>query len=88
MPDLFPFALVLLTNVWQIAGPGWIALLRRLATLPLGVCAGVALGSGWLAGQTQAGSAWPRAALGAALFVYAALGLLARRPRVGATHEA
>ena len=78
----------LLTNVWQIAGPGWSALLRRLATLLLGVCAGVALGSGWLAGQTQAGSTWPSAALGAALFIYASLGLLAWRPRVGATHEA
>ena len=38
----------LVTNVWQIAGPGWWALLWRLATMLAGVCLGIAAGAGWL----------------------------------------
>lgn len=72
----------LLTNVWQIAGPGLAALTRRLATLLLGVCAGVALGAGWLDASAAAGARWAGIGLGLALVVYAALGLLAWRPRV------
>ena len=71
----------LITNLWQIGGPGFVALLRRLATMLVGVCAGVALGAGWLSGA--AGSShdehddgWTGIALGVALIAYAALGLL------------
>ncbi len=72
----------LVTNLWQIGGPGFVALLRRLGTMLAGVCAGVALGSGWLGG-----GAWAGVALGAALIVYAALGLLHWRWRVRPEHE-
>jgi len=78
----------LLTNVWQITGPGTGALLRRLAPLLIGVCAGVWLGAGWMAAAGRAGAAWPQIALGAALVVYALLGLLAWHPRVPTAHEA
>lgn len=61
----------LVTNLWQIGGPGFVALLKRLATMLAGVCAGVALGSGWLGG-----GAWASFGLGLALVVYAGLGLL------------
>jgi uncharacterized membrane protein YfcA len=73
----------LVTNLWQIGGPGFIALLRRLATLLVGVCAGVAAGSGWLGGGGAASLA-----LGIALVVYAALGLLHWRLHVRPAHEA
>jgi uncharacterized membrane protein YfcA len=79
----------LVTNLWQIGGPGLAALLRRLAGMLLGVCAGVALGAGWIAG----GGAGARGAtvaslgLGAALIVYATLGLLHWRARVRPAHE-
>ena len=33
----------LITNLWQIGGPGFVALLRRLGTMLAGVCVGVAL---------------------------------------------
>jgi len=73
----------LVTNLWQIGGPGFVALLKRLATLLAGVCAGVALGSGWLSGGGAASLA-----LGLALVVYAALGLLHWRLHVRPAHEA
>jgi uncharacterized protein len=38
----------LVTNLWQIGGPGAAALVRRMATLLLGVCLGVWAGAGWL----------------------------------------
>jgi uncharacterized protein len=75
----------LLTNVWQIAAPGWTLLLRRLAPLLLGIGVGVAAGSGWLSSART--PAWTGLALGAALVLYAALGLLAWRPRVTAAQE-
>ncbi|HEY9067654.1 MAG TPA: sulfite exporter TauE/SafE family protein [Burkholderiaceae bacterium] len=80
----------LITNLWQIGGPGFVALLRRLATLLLGVCVGVALGAGWLSSSASAdahGGAWAGLALGLALIVYAALGLLHRRFHVKPAHE-
>src|SRR5213592_3206608 len=41
----------LVTNVWQIAArPGLAALTRRIAPMLAGVCAGVAVGAGWLGG--------------------------------------
>ena len=61
----------LITNLWQIGGPGFAALLQRLATMLIGVCAGVALGAGWLNGGAAAS-----VGLGVALVVYAGLGLL------------
>jgi uncharacterized protein len=63
----------LLTNVWQIAArPGWLQMARRLWPMQLALCAGIALGSGWL---TRAPTAWATASLGLALAVYALLGL-------------
>lgn len=84
MPPAQAAALLVLpsffTNIWQIAGPGFGALLRRLATLLVGVCAGVALGAGWLsAGHAPA---WAGLALGLALIAYASLGLAAVRLQV------
>ena len=66
----------LITNVWQIGGPGFVALLRRLATMLIGVCIGVALGAGWLsnAATDAHGGGWAAIALGVALAAYAALG--------------
>src|SRR5687768_4411765 len=75
----------LITNVWQLAArPGLVALTRRIASLLAGVCAGVALGAGWLTGgPSQAVGA----ALGLALMAYASLGLLKVRLRVAPRHE-
>ena len=72
----------LVTNLWQIGGPGFAALLKRLAPMLIGVCAGVALGAGWLGG-----GAWAGLALGVALVVYASLGLLHWRPRLRPSFE-
>jgi len=75
----------LVTNVWQIAarpGPG--ALARRLMTMLGGVCMGIAAGAGWLTGGASHVVAF---GLGAALFVYAALGLLSVRLQVTAARE-
>lgn len=74
----------LVTNLWQISGPGFVALLRRLAPMLLGVCAGAWIGAGWLTG--------PRASLatlglGVALMVYATLGLLQWHMQVKPAHE-
>ena len=75
----------LVTNVWQIAArPGLAALTRRIAPMLAGVCAGVAVGAGWLGGGAIDGVT---AGLGIALFVYAALGLLAVRFHVAPRHE-
>jgi uncharacterized protein len=72
----------LVTNLWQIGGPGLRALLRRLAAMLAGVCLGVALGAHWLDG-----GAWAGLGLGGALIVYAGLGLLHWRWHVRAAHE-
>ena len=80
----------LVTNLWQIAGPGWWALMRRMATLLAGVCIGIAAGAGWLTGQSGGqggGSARVTAALGVALVAYALLGLFKVRLKVPARHE-
>lgn len=74
----------LLSNVWQMRGPGLAALSRRLAPMLLGVCVGTALGAGWLTG---AGSPLATAALGLALVAYAALGLAAPPLRLAPRHE-
>src|SRR4051812_39565455 len=76
----------LVTNVWQLAArPGLVALIRRIASLLLGVCAGVALGAGWL---TDGASGWVGGLLGGALIVYAALGLSSVRLHLPPRHEA
>jgi len=46
----------LVTNLWQIGGPGFVAQLRRLAPMLAGVCVGVATGTGWMR-ATPAGPA-------------------------------
>lgn len=76
----------LLTNVWQIGWRGLGALLRRLAPMLLGVCAGVWFGADWLAASGRS-AGWPTAGLGVALMIYAVLGLLNWRPRVAPAHE-
>ena len=73
------------TNLWQIGGPGLLALLRRLAILLLGVCAGAWIGAGWLAGAGT--SSLATLGLGIALIAYAALGLLKWRMHVKPAHE-
>ena len=72
------------TNLWQLAGPGLGALLRRLATMLLGICVGTYLGSG-LIGGTAGGRA--SAALGFALVAYAVFGLTGLRLSVAPRHE-
>lgn len=75
----------LVTNLWQLlAGPAFGALLLRLRGMMLGVCLGTWAGSGLIAG-----GAGPRAtaALGAALALYAAVGLAKLRLRVPAGAE-
>jgi uncharacterized membrane protein YfcA len=76
----------LVTNLWQIFGPGWWTLVRRMATMLAGVCLGIAAGAGWLTGQ-GGGSTRVTAALGVALIAYALLGLLKVRLHVPAQHE-
>ena len=74
----------LVTNLWQIGGPGFVALVKRLATLLIGVCAGAWIGAGWLTGPA---SSLATLGLGLALILYAALGLLHWRMQVSPAHE-
>jgi uncharacterized membrane protein YfcA len=78
----------LLTNVWQAGGPGTAALAKRLAPMLVALCAGIAIGAGWLSAASEASSVRASGALGAALVVYAASGLLRWRPHVTSPHEA
>jgi uncharacterized membrane protein YfcA len=81
MPPVQAAAILLLpsfvTNVWQmIAGPGLGAVLRRLWPMMLAVCVGTWAGLGLMTGATaRAGTAL----LGAALAIYAVMGLAAWR---------
>jgi len=77
----------LLTNVWQVGGPGTAALVRRLLPMLVALCTGVAIGSGWLSSASGATTAWATGGLGAALVAYAAFGLLRWRPQVSARQE-
>jgi uncharacterized protein len=79
----------LVTNIWQgLAGPHFVAIVRRLWPTLLGLCAGT-----WLAGLVGLGLLTPEAAsrgritLGSTLIVYAALGLFDIRFRVRAGAE-
>ncbi len=67
----------LVTNVWQlVAGPSFVALLRRFALLMAGVCLGTAVGIGLLTGGT---TTLATIALGAVLAAYGAIGLISVR---------
>jgi uncharacterized membrane protein YfcA len=62
----------LVTNLWQaLAGPHLRALMRRMATMLIGICAGALIGAVLLVRP----DAQATVALGAALIVYAAVGL-------------
>lgn len=64
------------TNVWQlITGPSFAKLTKRLSLMLLGIVIGTVSGSRLLTGS---GGWWTTIALGAALVIYAAYGLLAR----------
>jgi uncharacterized membrane protein YfcA len=65
------------TNIWQLlAGPGFLALARRLWTMVAGITAGTVAGA-WLMTNDSAG--WTAIALGVVLVVYALFGLAARQ---------
>ncbi|WNZ64291.1 sulfite exporter TauE/SafE family protein [Myxococcus sp. MxC21-1] len=75
----------LVTNVWQLRpwstlGP----LLRRLAPMQVGVCAGTLVGA-WVLGAPM--GAWATVSLGVALVAYAAWGLSGARLTVGPVAE-
>jgi uncharacterized membrane protein len=71
------------TNVWQLAlGPGIGPLLRRLWPMLLGICLGAWAGAGLLSGGARASLA-----LGAALALYAVLGLISVQFSVSARAE-
>lgn len=75
----------LVTNVWQFAaGPAARGVLRRLAWMMACLCAGTAVGIGFM----LAGSAWPSIALGAVLAAYSLLALRAPKLAVPARLEA
>jgi len=75
----------LVTNVWQLAvGPGFLALVRRLWPMLLCFCIGTWAGSACL---STGASRHASAMLGAALVIYAALGLAAIRFQVPAGAE-
>jgi uncharacterized protein len=73
------------TNIWQLlAGPSFKRLVRRLWTMMAGIAVGTVAGSGWLTGG-HAGIAL--SGLGAALTVYAILGLLQVRFQMNGRYE-
>ena len=74
----------LVTNLQQSAGPHFGALLKRLWPMFIGIAAGTWIGAGLLTGGSAAIAA---TGLGAALIVYAAIGLLAVRFRVAPRTE-
>lgn len=70
----------MVTNVWQLAAGGRLGLLlRRLWPMLLGIFAGTWVAGVWLGGTRIA---WAGHALGAALVLYAVIGLSALRLRV------
>lgn len=89
MPPLQAAALLivpsLVTNVWQLlVGGRFVWLLRRLWLMLAGIVVGTLLGARWLSGDD---SEQASAALGAALIVYALLGLAAVKLSVSAQVE-
>ncbi|WP_137934560.1 sulfite exporter TauE/SafE family protein [Mesorhizobium comanense] len=90
MPPAQAAALLLIpsmvTNLWQLfTGPAFGGLCRRLWTMMAGVMIGTDAGAGLLTG---AYTAFASAGLGAALVVYAVLGLLKLSFTTPARHEA
>jgi hypothetical protein len=75
----------LVTNVWQaLAGPHLRALMRRLWPMLAGICAGTALGGGFIARDD---SALAITALGGVLTIYAVIGLTPLRLRLSPRTE-
>jgi len=75
----------LVTNIWQlVAGPRLTVLLKRFATMMLGVCLGTASGIGLL---TSGATTLAATALGAVLAAYGAIGLVSARFTVSARSE-
>jgi uncharacterized membrane protein YfcA len=73
------------TNVWQLfAGPGVLALAKRLWPMMAGIVAGTLAAASFIAGG---GGVWAVVGLGVALTLYAAAGLMAWRFSVPARHE-
>lgn len=64
------------TNVWQMFGPSFVPLVRRLATMLAGICLGTWAGAGMLTGN---GTGHAATALGVALALYALSGLVSVR---------
>ena len=89
MPPVQAAALLIVpsmvTNLWQLAaGPGVLALLRRLWPLLAWTMAGTLLGGALLPRDS---GAWAVVALGMALMLYALAGLCSLRLAVAARHE-
>ncbi len=84
----------LVTNLWQLlAGPDLRAIMRRLWPMLAGIVAGTLLAAAWfpLGGAARfppGGVGWATPLLGAALVLYAGLGLFALQLAVPARHEA
>jgi uncharacterized protein len=75
----------LVTNVWQlVAGPSFIAVLKRFSAMMVAVCVGTVAGIGLLTGGA---GAIATAALGAVLAAYGVVGLVAARFVVSARSE-
>ena len=75
----------LVMNLWQMwIGPGLKPLVRRLATMLVGICLGTWLGIGFMTGSAQA---WAPAALGAVMAVYGLMALFAPRFSMPPRHE-
>lgn len=73
------------TNVWQLlSGPSFRKLLSRLSLMLLGLVAGTVAGASLM---SQGGAPWTVAGLGAALVLYAIVGLMAWQPSVPARLE-
>ena len=72
------------TNIWQmLAGPSFLALVKRLAPMILGVAVGTFATIGFITGA----GAWATAALGAVLALYGVLGFMPRRFHVRPENE-
>ncbi|MCY1201629.1 Sulfite exporter TauE/SafE [compost metagenome] len=75
----------LVTNLWQARPwPALPAVLRRVAGMQAGICAGTIGGALWLGAPS---GQWAGVCLGLALVAYAAWGLFGSPPRAPARHE-
>jgi uncharacterized membrane protein YfcA len=78
----------LITNMWQLGGPGLLALLKRLAPMLIGVCVGTWATSGSISSQVDGhGASIASLGLGVMLILYSLLGLLNFKPSVQPRHE-